>query len=154
MSVSGRSLSLVAVVILLGTISLGLGRGRHKGIGLLPPPPKTNPPASKNGVQDPHQEIAPRLFSRILFETDTGTGYHVEVREFVVRPGERTGEANLSGGAICEVLYGNGVLTSGSRREEFKIGSNFSVAQGEKFSLENTSKDLPIFLRVHLVYIT
>lgn len=153
MSVSPRSSTLVAVLILVCTLSLGLARGRHKGIGLLPPPPKTNPPVSKNGVQDPHQEIATGLFSRTLFETDTGTGYRLEVREFVVRPGERTGEANLAGGAICEILYGSGVFSAGSRREEFKIGSNFSIAQGENFSIENTNKDLPIFLRVHLVYV-
>ena len=153
MSVSRRSSTLVAVLILVCTLSLGLARGRHKGIGLLPPPPKTNPPVSKNGVQDPHQEIASGLYSRTLFETDTGTGYHLEVREFVVRPGERTGEVNLAGGAICEALYGSGVLTADSRREEFKIGSNFSIAQGEKFSIENASKDAPIFLRAHLVYV-
>lgn len=143
---------LIVALLLLPAILCGPGCKRQKGVGLLPPPPKTNTPISKNGVPDPHQEIASGLFSNTLFETDTGKGFHLEVREFVIRPGERTGEANLAGGAICEILYGNGVLTAGPRREEFKIGSKFSIAQGEKFSIENTSKDMPVFMRVHLVY--
>lgn len=120
-----------------------------KGVGLLP---KASPGESKFSdyqPRNPYSQLATGILTRTLYEASSGNGYRIEVRDLLVGPQQHSASVKLPGSAVCQVLSGDGVLTSGEKRQDLKLGSTLTIPQGEGFSIENKS-DVPVAIRVHL----
>ncbi len=120
-----------------------------KGIGLLPKASPGETKFSSYRPKNPYAKLAPDIATRTLFETTSGSGYRVEVRDLLVGPGKRTETVSLPGAAVFEVRSGSGLMTVGGKPRELSLGSTFALSEGETFSIENKSTDA-IAMRVHL----
>lgn len=118
-------------------------------VGVFPPPSPGERKVTANQPSNPFLQLAPGVLTRILYQTASGAGYRVEVRDLLVGPGQHTAEASLPGAAVFEVRSGSGVVTVSGKRQEMKSGSTFALAEGQTFAIENPA-DVPISARVHL----
>jgi mannose-6-phosphate isomerase-like protein (cupin superfamily) len=116
----------------------------------LPEVPADDKNFSSYQPTTPYLQAGANLLSRTVFAADGPAGYRVEVQDLMVAPHKNTDVTTLPGAAFFEVRYGSGALVEGSKRQEIKNGSTFSVPQGQAFTLENTS-ELPLVARVHIV---
>jgi hypothetical protein len=90
------------------------------------------------------------LLGRTVFEGDGPPGYQIGVRDWKVSPGKHTGAMTLPGAAFFEVRSGEGSLSTGGQMTDLKLGSTFSISQGQQFEL-SSSEGLPLSLRLYLV---
>lgn len=120
-----------------------------KGTGLLPKAPAGETKFSSYRPKNPYTALTAGMMTRTLFSTSSRNGYHVEVRDLIVGPGQHSKSVALPGAAVFEVRSGNGVMTAGESKQELKLGTTFSLAEGERFSIENKS-DSPLAMRVYL----
>jgi len=120
-----------------------------KGVGLLAQAPPGETKFSSYQPRNPYAQLAPGIATRTLFETSSDRGYRVEVRDLLVGPGKRTENVSLPGAAVFDIRSGIGVITIGGRPQNLTVGSTFTVADRETFTIENTGGD-PIAIRVHL----
>ena len=100
--------------------------------------------------QNPYTQLVSGLLSRTLFSNPDADGTRVEVRDLLVGPNQKTASATLPGTAVCEVRSGDGVLTMGNKRQQFRMGEAFVIPEGENFTIANES-EIPIGIRVHLI---
>jgi len=119
------------------------------GVGLLPGPPAGELKFSEYKPESPYTELVPGLLTRTVHPADSGAGYRVEVRDFLVGPAQRTSQASLPGPAIFEIRSGGGLITAGGKSTEVRVGSTLAVPEGEAFTIENKG-DVAITVRVHL----
>jgi hypothetical protein len=111
---------------------------RARGVGTLPPPPP--PDQIKHSDYKPEKplvQLSPGVASRTLFTADEGAPYHVELQEIIIAPQQRATNLTLPGGAVVEVLEGEGAAAAGERRQDLRAHSTFAAAEGEPLNLEN-----------------
>lgn len=120
-----------------------------KGIGLLPKASPGETKFSSYQPKNPYATLASGIMTRTLFETSSGQGYHVEARDLLVGPGQHGESVSLPGAAVFEVRSGSGVMTVSGNAQELKLGSTFSLPEGQAFTIENKS-DSALAMRVHL----
>lgn len=154
MGPSNRRVIAVAAPLALLTAMLQLGcqalSGRSAdGVGLLPPPPKGQPPLSKYQPDKPYVPLAPGVLTRTVYQTTNGQAHRIEVRDLLVGPGRSSSSVTLPGAAVFEVRSGSGLVTTAGKRQEVATGATFLLSEGEAFTIENKT-DLPITMRVHV----
>lgn len=120
-----------------------------KGLGLLPKASPGDTKYSSQQPKNPYTTLAAGIMTRTLFESSSGRGYRVEVRDLLVGPGQRAENVSLPGAAVFEIRSGNGVLTVAASARELKLGSTFALAEGQSFTVENKS-DSALAMRVYL----
>jgi len=120
-----------------------------KGVGLLPKVSAGETKFSNYQPRNPYSELATGVLTRTLYEASSGNGYRIEVRDLLVAPQQHSASATLPGSAVCQVLSGDGVLTAGEKHQDLKIGSTFTIPEGEAFAIQNKS-DFPFVIRVNL----
>jgi quercetin dioxygenase-like cupin family protein len=120
-----------------------------KGVGLLPKASASESKFSDYQPRNPYSELATGILTRTLYETSSGNGYRIEVRDLLVAPQQHSASATLPGSAVCQVLSGDGVLTVGDKHHDLKMGSTFTIPEGEAFAIQNKS-DFPFVIRVNL----
>ena len=128
------------ILFLLASTFLAGCNTTGEGVGLLPPPPAGEIPASSYQAQNPYVQLAQGLFTRTMYAAASGTGYRVEVRDLLVGPGQRTEEVSLPGAAVLEFRSGNGAITAGGKRQEFAARSTFVLSEGQAFVIENSAE--------------
>ena len=104
---------------------------------------------SQTGAQqpeNPYKQLAPGLLTRTLFIAPSGSGFRVEIRDFLVGPRQRTSDVSLPGPAILEVRSGSGFVTVAGYSQKVQIGSTFALPEGAAFAIDNGS-DLPLTIR-------
>ncbi len=120
-----------------------------KGVGLLPRASLGETKFSSYQPKNPYAALAAGIMTRTLFETSSRQGYHVEVRDLLVGPGQHSESVSLPGAAVFEVRSGSGVMTVNGKPQELKLGSTFTLPEGQAFTIENKS-DSALAMRVHL----
>jgi len=120
-----------------------------KGVGQLPKAPPGESKFSDYQPGNPYSQLATGVLARTVFEASSGNGYRIEVRDLLIAPQQRSANATLPGSAVCEVLAGDGILVSGEKRQDLKLGSTFTIPDGVAFAIENKA-DVAIAIRVHL----
>jgi len=98
---------------------------------------------------NPYAEAGKGLLARTIFETEGPPGVRIEVRDFLVAPGQTTEHVSFPGASIIAVRSGAGLLVAGEKRQEVASGRTLLVSEGESFVIENKGV-LPIGLRVYL----
>jgi len=138
-----RELSLFAFLILF--CAAGCQTTDNGGKVGLPPP---RPDATNFSDYKPDAPLTPTrdgLAERSVFTSDSGDGYVVEVRDFLISPKQASVVVPLNGGAVVEVRDGAGNATVGDRRMEIQRGSVLTVNEGEQLVI--TAKGDPVTLR-------
>ena len=150
MPTAGRALTLVVFYSLVAMPACKSWSERGaKGVGLLP---KASPGESKFSdyqPRNPYSQLATGVLTRTLYEASSGNDYRIEVRDLLVPSRQHSASATLPGSAICQVLSGDAVLTSGERHQDLRLGSTFTISKNEAFAIESRS-DVPVAIRVYL----
>lgn len=149
-SAGSRAVSLLVFCSLLAMAGCKSWSERGaKGVELLPKASAGENKFSDYQPRNPYSQLVTGLLTRTLYETSSGNGYRIEVRDLLVAPQQHSASTTLPGSALCQVLSGDGVLTAGEKNRDLKLGSTFTIPEGEAFAIQNKS-DSPFVIRVDL----
>lgn len=124
---------------------------RAKGVGTLPsPPPPDQIKHSDYKPENPLVQLAPGVAARTLFTADEGAPYRVELQEILIAPKQRAANLTMPGGAVVEVIEGEGAASAGEKRQDLRTHSTFAAAEGEPLNIENRG-ETHLTLRVLVV---
>ena len=121
----------------------------RKGLGTLSQKPVTEANFSKTEPAMPFSTFADGLATRTLFRVSDGLGTHVEVRDLLVGPRQKTESTSLPGATVLEIRSGGGTIQIGDRQLELPLGSTLTVSEKAAFTIENKS-DVPMAIRAFL----
>jgi hypothetical protein len=99
--------------------------------------------------ENPYKQLVPGLLTRTLFTASSGTGFRVEIDDFLVGPRQTTSQVSLPGAAVFEARSGSGFVTLGGYPQKIQLGSTFALSEGEGFTIKNEA-DVPLTMRVHI----
>jgi hypothetical protein len=135
----------VAVASLL--MAAACQREAPKGGGPLPPVDSSL--KAYDSIAHRFEELAPGVFTRVVYRTSDQTTPRVEVRDVEVAPGKAAGSMTFPGAALIEVRAGKGSLRIASRSGEIAAGT-IGVSQGDSLQVSNKSAE-PLSLRVYVI---
>ncbi len=141
-------LTLMSLPILLLLFACQRG-ARQEKTELLPEAGPNERNFSAYKPANAYAEAGKGLLVRTILETEGPPGMRVQVRDFLVAPGQRTDNVSFHGAAVVEVRSGAGSVIVGEKRQELVPGRTFSISEGQSLTLENKTA-LPIALRVYL----
>jgi len=106
------------------------------------------PPAKLSDYRPPNafSERENGLLGRSVFRTPDGEPFRVGFEDLIVPPAPLAIVVPLNDAAVIEVRSGEGDASAGDRRIALKQGTTFSVAAGEKLTIE--PRGGPMQLRV------
>jgi hypothetical protein len=135
-------------LLLFGALVSACRREAPQGGGPLPPVDSSL--KAYDSVAHRFDEIAPGVFSRVVYRTEASVTPSVEVRDVELTAHRTLGALTFPGAAVIEVRSGNGSLRLASKSQEMKVGVSLGLSQGD--SLQLTNKDAqPLSLRVYLI---
>lgn len=120
------------------------------GVALIPQPPQGEIELSPQKPDMPFAQLAPGILSRTRHAAEAPPRFRVEVRDFLVGPGQSTAEVRLPAAAVLEVRAGTGTISIEGEQADLKPGVTFSVAEGQRFQIANGS-DAQIAIRALLI---
>jgi hypothetical protein len=123
-------------------------REAEQGGGPLPPADTSL--NVRDSIANPFEEIAPGVFSRVLYRTPATAGPTVEVRDLELARGKAVASLRFPGAAIIEVRSGNGSLRRAAKPEQIRAGGAFGLSQGDSLQLANQDSG-PMSLRVYVI---
>jgi hypothetical protein len=135
-------------LLLLGSwavVAGGCGEG-SRGVALLTPPPASMQIAEYQ-PENPYAQTEGAALARPVFSA-RASGYAVEVRDFLVGPGQKRSNVPMAGVGMFEVREGGGTVTIGGQTREVAAGATFAVSDGETLLIE--ARDGPMILRAYL----
>jgi len=135
---------------LLVVVLLAAGCKREAADGGGPLPPVDSRLQAHDSIQNPFDEIAPGVFSRVVYRTPPGAGPSVEVRDIELAQGKAAASLTFPGAAIIEVRNGKGSLRLTSKSQEVQAGGTFGLSQGDSLQVANKEAG-PLSLRVYVI---
>jgi hypothetical protein len=122
-------------LLAVGLLATACKRQAADGGGPLPPADSSL--QARDSIQHPFDEIAPGVFSRVVYRTPPSVGPDVEVRDIELAQGKAVAALTFPGAAVIEVRNG-------------KAGGTFGLSQGDSLQLANKEAG-PLSLRVYVI---
>jgi quercetin dioxygenase-like cupin family protein len=123
---------------------------REAADGGGPLPPVDSSLQARDSIQHPFDEIAPGVFSRVVYRTPPSAGPGVEVRDIELAQGKAIAPLTFPGAVVIEVRSGKGSLRLASKSQEVQAGGTFGLSQGDSLQLANKEAG-PLSLRVYVI---
>jgi len=123
-------------------------REAAKGGGPLPP--VDSGLTAHDSIPHPFEEIAPGVFSRVMYRSAASVTPSVEVRDIELAPNKTAGALTFPGAAIIEVRSGKGSVRLASKSQEAQTGGTFGLSQGDSLQIANKDSGT-LSLRVYLI---
>ena len=131
--------------ITLGLLLAGACASQQDRGGRSPlPPPPPNPPQAPYVPEHPLEPGPGGSASRDVFRADSGRGYTIEVRDYLV-PLDRQVTIDFGGAAVVEVRQGGGDISIAGTAGKVNQGTVFTVPDVD--SLKATARGEPMLLR-------
>jgi hypothetical protein len=108
----------------------------------------TPPPVQRDGT---FRQYGPGLLARVNYQTDSPSGYRIELWDLLVGPAKTSEPVKLPGGAVVEVRSGSGRALVDGQAREITGGATFVVHQGSSLALTNSRDDLALALRATVI---
>lgn len=121
-----------------------------EGHGALPRPSAMS---ENRGGMRPRHALAPQdsgIFSRIVFETNEGPDFKVEVRDLSLPPGATTSTRSQSQTTVLEMLTDRGMVKIGGQSAEWQQEGDIVVPPGVPIELQNPT-ERELLVRLYLV---
>jgi hypothetical protein len=112
---------------------------RQAADGGGPLPPVDSRLQARDSIQNPFDEIAPGVFSRVVYRTPPSAAPAVEVRDIELAQGKAVAALTFPGAAVIEIRNG-----------KVQAGGTFGLSQGDSLQLANTEAG-PLSLRVYVI---
>jgi len=135
-------------LLLISLLAAACKREATQGGGPLPPVDTGRP--AKDAIQNPFTEIAPGVFSRVVYRSTASPTHSIEVRDIELARGRAAQALTFSGAAVLEVRGGKGSLRAGPKAHEIQPGSVLGVSQGDTLQVANRDS-VALSLRVYVV---
>jgi hypothetical protein len=143
--------ALIFAVVLAGCKSQGVFSKRAKeGHGLLPRPATLSGPTVEITPTHAFIQESPNLYSRVLFETDEGGDFTIQIREYSLPPHQGLTTIHTAGDAILELRTDRGRLMIGDKEQTWKQGAMLAVATGIPIQVANPT-DRELIIRLHIL---
>jgi len=142
-----RACRCAALITLASAAAAGCAGPAADGRGLLPQPALDHLAFSAYQPERPLESVKPGLAARASFAA-AADGYVIEVRDFMVAPGEQPVAIEIRGAGAFEVRDGNGVVSVAGKILEVAMGATFGVSQGAALTVK--ARGGPLALRAHL----
>jgi hypothetical protein len=141
----------LALSVSPGVVGIAFGAPAQSASEPVAGTPVTPPRLTSVEPRDPYRSIAPGLLARTRYVADRTGPYTLEVWDLMVGPGKTSEKARLPGAAVVEVRSGTGILSSGGKSVDLRLGATAPLAEAADFSLGNTDKEAPLILRATLI---
>jgi hypothetical protein len=143
-----RHLPQWCALLAIGLLATACKRQAADGGGPLPPvDPRLQ---ARDSIQNPFDEIAPGVFSRVVYRTPPSAAPAVEVRDIELAQGKAAASLTFPGAAVIEVRNGKGALRVASKSQAVQAGGTFGLSQGDSLQLANKEAG-PLSLRVYVI---
>jgi len=135
-------------LLMLCLLAPACRREAAEGGGPLPPVDQSL--QARDSIRNPFDEIAPGVFSRVVFRTPPAARPSVEVRDVELARGKTVARLAFPGAAVIEVRQGRGSMRLATTSREIQAGAQFGLSQGDSLQFANTEAG-PLTLRVYLI---
>jgi hypothetical protein len=135
-------------LLVLWPLASACQREAPQGGGPLPPVDSSL--KAYDSVPHRFEEIAPGVFSRVVYRTAASVSPSIEVRDVELAPNKTAGALTFPGAAVIEVRSGKGSLRLASKSQDVQAGGTFGLSQGDSLQATNKSSQ-PLSLRVYLI---
>jgi hypothetical protein len=115
-----------------------------------PLPPATADLPAQDRIPNPFTQIAPGVFTRIVYRTAASPTLTVEVRDLEVAPGKNADSLAFPGAAILEVRAGAATARVGAERRDVAAGAVLTLSEGTPLGFENRG-DAALSIRLFVV---
>jgi len=146
-----RLLVTLAFSVSVGVVGIAFGASAQTAGEPVAGTPVTPPKLTSVVPRDPYRSIAPGLLARTRYVAERMGPYTLEVWDLMVGPGKTSEKARLPGAAVVEVRSGTGILSSGGKSVDLRMGTTASLAEAADFALGNNDKEAPLILRATLI---
>ncbi len=144
-----RHWGLLLVASLIATA--GCRRETARGGGPLPPAdPQLR---SQDSIQNPFTQIAPGVFTRVVYRTPPSAQPGVELRDVELAPGKTAEALVFPGAVVLAVRSGTGSAQVSGKTQELRAGTVLGFSQGDSLRIANQGST-PLGLRVYLIEAT
>lgn len=143
-----RRQSWVGALLVMGIPTTACQREATRGGGPLPAMDARLP--AQDSVQNPFVEIAPGVFSRVVYRSTESRPHRIEVRDLEIARGKMGDGLTFPGAAVIEVRSGKGSLRVGAKAQEIQAGATLGISQGDSLRLANRDSG-PLSLRVYVI---
>jgi hypothetical protein len=96
------------------------------------------------------EELAPGVFSRVMYRTPASVTPSVEVRDIELAANKLAGSLTFPGAAVIEVRSGKGSRRLATKSQDVQAGGTFGLSQGDSLQISNQNSE-PLSLRVYLI---
>jgi hypothetical protein len=135
---------------LLVVVLLSAACKREAAQGGGPLPPVDSGLQAHDSIQNPFDEIAPGVFSRVVYRTPPATAPSVEVRDIELARGKGAASLTFPGAVVVEVRNGKGSIRLAGKSQEVQAGGTFGLSQGDSLQVAN-KEAVPLSLRVYVI---